>query len=84
MEVSTRLKEKNEIELSIKNVTVAEILRVYLNKQNAEFAAWRREHITGPAILRVQSSGKTVQKEITESITAIKKDLDKISSAIKK
>lgn len=84
MEISTKLKEKNEIELNIKNVTIAEILRVYLNKQNAEFAAWRRDHITGPATLRVQSSGKTAQKEISDAISAIKKDLDKISTAVKK
>jgi len=84
MEVNTKLKEKNEIELNIKNVTITEILRAYLNKQNVEFVAWRRDHISGPAILRIQSSGKTVQKEIAEAISTIKRDLDKISTAVKK
>jgi DNA-directed RNA polymerase subunit L len=76
--------EKNEVEVSLDNVTVAEILRVYLNNQGVEFAAWKREHPTKPVVIKVQSSGKTVKKEISDAVVAIKKDLNKISSSLKK
>ena len=36
--------EKGDIELKTNDVTLVEILRVYLNKEGVDFAAWRREH----------------------------------------
>jgi len=76
--------EKNDLELKIDNPTIVEILRVYLNNQGIEFAAWRKEHPTKPIIFKIQSSDKTVKKAITEAVSAIEKDLDKISAVIKK
>jgi len=84
MEVEILKHEKNEMEVKVDSITVAEILRVYLNKQGIEFAAWKREHLTEPAILRVESSGKTVKKEFSDAISAIKKDLNKVVSLVKK
>ena len=54
------------MELKIDNLTIAEILRVYLNNQGIKFAAWRKEHPDKPIIFRVESSGKTVKKAINE------------------
>ncbi len=76
--------DKNLIELKIDNQTVAEILRVYLNKQGIEFAAWRKEHPTKPIIFRIESSGKTVKKAISDAISEIKKDLENIEKGLKK
>ena len=76
--------EKNELEIKIDNTTVAEILRVYLNENGVEFAAWRKEHPTKPATMRIQSSEKTVKKEISEAVSNIKKDLNKVVSLVKK
>ena len=84
MEMEILNQDKNEIEVKVDSVTIAEILRVYLNQLGAEFAAWRKKHLTEPAILRVESSGKTVKKEISDAISAIKKDLNKIVSLVKK
>ena len=84
MNIEIMKQEKNEVELKMDNLAIAEILRVYLNKQGVEFAAWRREHPTKPILLRVQSSGKTVKKEISDAIAALKKDCQKIVSAVKK
>ncbi|MCX8159076.1 MAG: hypothetical protein N3D20_02190 [Candidatus Pacearchaeota archaeon] len=84
MEVEIINEGKNEIEVKIDNLTIAEILRVYLNKNGIEFAAWKREHPTKPLIFRVESSGKTVKKAISEAIEEIKKDCDKIVSCLKK
>jgi len=66
------------------NLTIAEILRVYLNEQGIEFAAWRREHPTKPLLFRIQSSGKTVKKAVSEAVSAIKKDLEDIEKGLKK
>ena len=84
MNIEILKQDKNEIDLKVDNVTVAEILRVYLNKQGVEFAAWRKEHPAKPAIMKIQSSGKTVKKEVSEAVNAIKKDLSKITSLVKK
>lgn len=84
MNIEIIKQEKNEVELKIDNQTIAEILRVYLNQQGIEFAAWKKEHPTKPIIFRIHSSSKTVKKAISDSVTAIKKDLDKIASLVKK
>lgn len=77
--------EKNEIEAEIGNLTMAEILRVYLNKDSAvTFAAWRREHPTKKPILKVQTKGKTAKKAIEETISMIIKDLDKFEKDFEK
>lgn len=75
----------NEVcELKVDSLTVAEILRTYLNEQGIKFAAWRREHPAKPIIFRVESSGKNVRKAISEAVTAIKKDLGSIQKLAKK
>ena len=84
MEIEILKQDKNEIELKVDNPTVAEILRVYLNENGVEFAAWKREHPTKPVIMKIVSSGKTVKKEVSESVENIKKDLNKILSLVKK
>ena len=76
--------EKNDIEINVDNVTVAEILRVYLNDQGIEFAAWRRDHPSKPALMKIQSSGKSVKKSISDAVSAIKKDTDTILKGLKK
>lgn len=73
----------NECELRIDNLTVAEIVRVYLQEQGIKFAAWRRDHLTRPAIFRVESSGKTVKKAVNEAVSAISKDLDVLVKGLK-
>lgn len=82
MEMEVIKKEKSDYEIKIDDVTVAEILRVYLNKQNVDFAAWRREHPEKPLVMKVQS--KDVKKEVSDAIKAIKKDLDSIVKSVKK
>ncbi|MBS3081370.1 hypothetical protein J4416_00345 [Candidatus Pacearchaeota archaeon] len=71
-------------ELRIDNITVAEILRVYLNEQGIKFAAWRRDHLTKPAIFRIETSGKTVKKAVSEAVSAISKDLNALIKVVGK
>ena len=60
MNIEIVKQEKDEIELRIDNLTVAEILREYLNRQGVEFAAWRREHPTKPIVLQDIVTGKQI------------------------
>jgi|TARA_Y100000034_G_scaffold60046_1_gene73004 DNA-directed RNA polymerase subunit L len=85
MEINILKNSKDEIEVELENLTIAEILRVYLNKDSAvTFAAWRREHPTKSPVLAVKAKGKTAKKAIDDAVKAITKDLDKIESDFKK
>ncbi len=76
---------KEELKVELGSVTLAEILRVYLNKDSAvEFVAWKREHPTENPILVVTTKGKTASKAVKDAISIIEKDLDKFSSDFKK
>ena len=76
--------EKDEVELKTDNITVAEILRVYLNSLGVEFAAWRREHPLKPIIFRIKVSSGSVKKAVSDAVSAINKDLDKVLAEAKK
>jgi|TARA_Y100000310_G_scaffold152583_1_gene152075 DNA-directed RNA polymerase subunit L len=84
MKVEVIKSEKENLEIKVDSVTVAEILRVYLNEQGVKFAAWRKEHPTKPIVFKIQTSGKTSKKAISEAVSAIKKDAAKISTVLKK
>jgi len=83
MNVEIVKEEKNDLEVKVDNSTIAEILRVYLNRQGIQFAAWRQEHSSKPVILKIESSGKTAKKAISEAAETIKKDCDKILKSLK-
>jgi len=79
MEINVLRESKDEMELEIDSLTIAEILRVYLNKDSAvTFAAWKRVHPTSKPVLLVKTKGKTVKKAINDAISLIEKELDKL------
>jgi len=85
MELNILKSGKDEIQFEIDSLTLAEILRVYLNKDSAvTFAAWKREHPTKKPIMLVKTKGKTAKKAIDDAVSAITKDLDKLESDFKK
>ncbi len=84
MNVEFSTQEKDIVEFKVDNPTIAEIIRVYLNQQGVEFAAWKREHPSKPVIMRIQVSNGTVKKAISDAVKAIEKDLSKFTDAIKK
>ena len=85
MEVNVLKSAKDEIEVELGNITIAEILRVYLNKDSeVSFAAWRREHPTKKPKLLVKTKGKSAKKAIADAVKSIEKDLDKLSDDFKK
>ena len=78
MEINILKSSKDEMKVEVESLTIAEILRVYLNKDSAvDFAAWERKHPTKKPILKVKTKGKTAKKAITDAINFIGKDLDK-------
>ena len=85
MEINVLRSEKDEIEFQIENVTLAEILRVYLNEDDAvSFAAWKRDHPTKLPIMLVQTKGKSPKKAVADAVNLIVKDLDKVEADFKK
>ena len=76
---------KEEIEMEVNNLTIAEILRVYLNKdESVSFAAWRREHPTKNPILLVKTKGKNSKKAIEDAVKHLDKHLEKLEDDFKK
>lgn len=85
MELKILLNSKDEMEVELESVTIAEILRVYLNKDSGvDFAAWRQKHPTERPILRVKTKGKTAKKAIDDAVKAVVKDLDKVQADFSK
>ena len=85
MDIEILKGSKDEMEVRLENVTLVEILRVYLNKDDSvSFTAWKREHPSEKPILKVQTKGKTAKKAISDAVSAIEKDLDKIEENFKK
>lgn len=85
MELKILKDEKDEAEIEFDDLTMAEILRVYLNKDSAvTFAVWRRKHASENPILLVKTKGKTAKKAISDAVSHITKELDKIEADFKK
>lgn len=85
MEVNVLKSSKDEIEVEIENLAIAELLRVYLNKDSAvSFAAWRREHPSEKPILSVKTKGKAAKKALNDAVSFIIKNLDRIESDFKR
>jgi DNA-directed RNA polymerase subunit L len=85
MELKILKDEKDEIEVEFDNLTMAEILRVYLNNDSAvTFAVWRRKHASENPVLLVKTKGKTAKKAMSDAVSHITKELDKIEADFKK
>ena len=85
MEMNILESSKDEAKVEFENVTIAEILRVYLNKDgNVSFAAWKRDHPTEKPVLLVRTKGKAAKKAIADAASAVTKDLEKVEGEFKK
>jgi DNA-directed RNA polymerase subunit L len=85
MEINILNSSKDEAELEIANITIVELLKVYLNKDSSvEFAVWKRDHPTKNPILSLKTKGKTAKKAVSDAVSAITKDLDNVAGDFKK
>jgi DNA-directed RNA polymerase subunit L len=79
MELNILKDSKDEIEVELENITLAEILRVYLNKDSSvALAVWKQNHPTKKPVLLVKAKGKTGRKAIKDAVSLISKDLKKL------
>jgi len=85
MEIKIINSSKDELKVQVDSLTIAELLRVYLNKDSSvTFVAWKREHITENPILLVKTKGKTAKKAVGDAVSLVVKELDKLESDFKK
>lgn len=85
MEVKYIKDEKNEAEIQLDNLTIAEVLRAYLSKdENVEFVAWKREHPTKNPVLKIKTKGESARKALENAVSRIEKEADKIAADVKK
>ena len=85
MEIKIIKSGKEELVLEIGNLTIAELLRSYLNQDSAvRFAAWKREHPSKNPILAVRTQGKSAKKALQDAITKIGKDTARFLNEFKK
>jgi len=85
MEVKIIKDEKNDLEVTIDNQTIVEVVRSYLNKDSSvKLGAWKKEHYSKPLILKIKTEGKSAKKALQDSISNIQKDLGKYKEEFKK
>ena len=82
MEVKILKDEKNELDIEVGSLTIAEVLRVYLNEEGAKLAAWKRDHPTENPILHIE--GDNPKKLLKSAITKLEKEIDKTVEDFKK
>lgn len=84
MEIKFLVSEKNEVEVEVPNLTLAEILRVYLaNNSDVTFVAWKREHYTISPVLKVKTKSKNAKAVIKIAVKNIVSDLEKVEKSFK-
>ena len=85
METKVLKKEKNHLIVQLGNKTIAEILRVYLNKDSAvELAAWKRDNPGKPITLEIKTKGKEAKKALDDAAAKVEKELSKYLDEFKK
>jgi len=85
METNIIKKEKNHLIVELSNKTIAEILRIYLNKDSTvELAAWKRDNPGKPIHLEVKTKGKDAKKALEDAAAVIEKELNKYVDEFKK
>jgi len=82
MEIKILKDEKNELEIEIGSLTIAELLRAYLNKNDVKVAAWKREHPTKNPVLHIEADNP--KKALKNTISQIEKEVEEVVRDFKK
>jgi DNA-directed RNA polymerase subunit L len=82
MEIKILSEDKTSMDIELDSLTIAEILRVYLNKQGAKLAAWKRDHPTKNPVLHIE--GDNPKKILKGAIAALEKEIDTTVDEFKK
>ena len=85
MEVNILKDEKDNLIFELDNQTIAELLRVYLNNEDAvSLAAWKKIHPDKPVTFEIRTKGKSAKKVLEDAAEAIAKDSNKYLEDFKK
>ncbi len=82
MEIKILKDEKNTLDIELSSLTIAEVLRVYLNKQGAKLAAWKKEHQTSNPVLHIEADN--AKSLLKKAIKALEKEIDSTVAEFKK
>lgn len=84
MEVNILKKEKDRLEIELGNLTIAELLRNELWKDDKiEIAAWKREHPTKNPVLIIKVKEGTARKALLDCLARLQKTNDEILEKFK-
>jgi len=85
MELKVLKEEKDNIIIEMNNQTIAELLRVYLNKDDAvETTGWKRAHPENPVVFEIRTKGKSAKKALEDAASKVEKELGKVLDDFKK
>jgi DNA-directed RNA polymerase subunit L len=85
MQVKVIKDEKDNLVIELDNQTVAEVLRVYLNNDDAvSLAAWKREHPEKPVTFEIRTKGKSAKKALEDAANKVEKESEKYAEEFKK
>jgi len=82
MEIKILKDEKDSMDVELSSLTIAEVLRVYLNKEGAKLAAWKRDHPTENPVLHIE--GDNPKKLLKAAIATLEKEIDTTVDEFKK
>ena len=81
MEIKILKDEKNVLDVEFDNLTIAEVLRAYLVKQNVKLAAWKRDNPNSNPVLHIEADAP--KKVLAAAVSAIEKEIDSLVSDFK-
>jgi DNA-directed RNA polymerase subunit L len=85
MKIKILKKEKNELEIEMDNLTLAEVIRNELwEDPSVEISAWKRENPSKDPILVVKTKGKDAMKVLLDGIERIQDHNTEILKEFKK
>jgi DNA-directed RNA polymerase subunit L len=82
MEVKVLKDEKGELDIELESLTIAELLRVYLNNNGAKIAAWRRDHPSKNPVLHIEADNP--KKLVKDTVVKLEKEIDSVVESFKK
>ena len=82
MEIKILKDEKDCLDIELDNLTIAEVLRAYLVKEDVKLAAWKRDNPRANPVLHIEAADP--KKVLKSAIAALEKEVDATVEDFKK